>query len=496
MIQVAPNRSQNGLIALAVLGILGIVFLATYKPRPAEPASTAGPSPVADATSSPSPAPSTTRAFLPSPTPRITPTPTLGPCVLPDSLSRGGDTAATPKVEGRAGSILFASPVYRPSSGAAVAADDPLADWEMGLWSVPAPDSSPRLVLSAGKGMVIPLALSSNGRTAAVWWWPERRGAGQVRCASGIYALNLSGPGSKLILAGDWTVTDEEAEQGADWNWGDPTDHRSNALRFQLPRASLSADGSHLAIADRDTIDVYDVAFPERPIRHVGTCPQWAWAPAETRFVAGCEGMTSAWLVAPTCCDGLLGQRNIPIPGPPLPNGFFEDWEQGSSRAIGFTANGDIRVARIYGFATGCEGPDECHIPPPAWAVTTIDHATQEAVHAFHETTYLFDYDSRLSADASWLYGLSYGDDQYDGISIEFDSAAVRRLPLLGSVAGAAPDGSALYGVAEDEAPSVVLRSLTPSAATDLVTISWPDSAVVHTSRIPVLGLFVGAALP
>jgi hypothetical protein len=335
--------------------------------------------------------------------------------------------------------------------------------------------------------MVIPLAISPSGDLAAVWWWPERRGVAEVGCRQGIYVVSTTGAGSRLVASGDWRVSEDE-----DSTWSDPTDHRSSSLRFRLPKASFSPVGDHLAIVDGDVIDVYMGAFLDHPLHHVGACPQWAWAAAEARFVAGCEDMTSAWMVEGVCCDGGLGARSLPIPAPPLPDDFFDGWEQASGRAIGFTDEGDLRITRIYGFGTGCEG-SPCNIPSPAWAVTTIDRETHKAVHAVHETDILFDGEARLSADASWLYGVFYGALDAVGMTIEIDTGVIRTVPLLGNVSGAAPDGSTMFGWVDDESPNMVVHALTPRSMTDLATIRWPSPAVTHTNWIPVIGLWVAA---
>lgn len=492
MIQVAPNRSQTGLVALAVLGVAIVLVVATYKPLPADPAASADASQVAAATS---PAPSsrpTTRPTAAIP-PRTTPTPTRGPCELPASLPVDALSEAAPKVEGGAGSILFASPVYLTGGATPIVADDPTRAWEMGLWFVPAPGAAPRLVTAAGPGMVIPLAIAPSGKVAAVWWWPERRGASEAPCEQGIYAVNLTVPGSWLVARGDWTFEGNPDGTAGDPTWEDPTQSRYSPLQFLLPKASFSADGDLLAVVDGNVIDVYRTAFPAESVRHVGSCPRWGWATGSTRFVAGCEHMTSAWLVYLVCCDAGLETRSIPILAPPITAQVGADWEVESNRAIGFTGEGDIRIARTYGFATGCEGPDPCHIPPPSWAVTTIDWDTRTAVHGGAEVDFLFDVDTRLSADASWLYGTVYGDDPQHSVTVDLATGVVRRIGQIGAFAGASADGSTLYGVPVLDSPNLIIRAASVRSTKDVVTISWPDGAVARFAGIYVVGLWVGS---
>lgn len=490
MIQVAPNRSQNDLIALAVLGIVGVLFLATYRPLPAEPVSTADASQAAVTSGSEIPGPSPTRPLLPNPTPRVTPRPTQAPCVLPESLPSSGVTAAIPKIEGKVGSILFASPTYLTGAPSPIAADTSGFGWNMGLWFVPRPGAAPTLVLSAGPGMVYPLALSPNGRMAAVWWWPERRGATEAPCEQGIYTIDLAQPTeSRLVERGDWA--ERASDEGSERSWLDTSPHFSGPLEFSFPDVRFSADGSYVAVAEGDRIVIHNSMFPADMTSHVGVCPTWSWGPTDDRFVAGCEDMTSAWTVKVTCCDAGLDTRSLPIPSPP-PARFSDDWEVDSNRAIGFTKDGDIRVARAYGFATGCEGEGECHIPPPAWSTTTIDWDTGSAVHEGDEVTFLFDTETRLSAAAGWFYGTSY-DESFGAVTVEFSTGTVRHLPPLGIYAGSAADGSAIYGLVNPDRGPWVIQSLSVRSMVEAATIRWPDGAVAQTEQIPVLGLWVGA---
>lgn len=491
MIQVAPNRSQNGLIALAVLGVVVVLLVATYKPLPVEPAAS-GDASQAVAATSPAPSAPTTPRPTTTPTARVTPMPTQGACDLPASLPTDAISGAAPKVEGGAGSILFASPTYLTGGATPIVADDPSRAWETGLWFVPGPGAAPNLITAAGPGMVIPLALAPTGKVAAVWWWPERRGDSDVPCEQGIYAINLTGPGSWLVARGDWTFQENPDGSAEDPTWEDPTQNRSLPLRFRPPEASFSADGDLLALADGDVIEVYRTAFPAESVRHVGSCPTWGWAAGSTRFVAGCEDMTSAWLVYLVCCDAGLETRSIPIPKPPIDTSFGADWELRTNRAIGITRDGDIRIARTYGFATGCEGPDPCHIPPPAWAVTTIDWDTGSAVHGGADVDFLFDDAARLSADSSWLYGTVYGDDPQHSVTVDLSTGVVRRIGQIGTYVGATADGSTLYGVPDLDSPNLVVRAASVRSTTDVVTISWPDGAVAQSEGIYVVGLWVG----
>ncbi|HJP89251.1 MAG TPA: hypothetical protein VJ850_09480 [Candidatus Limnocylindrales bacterium] len=494
MIQVAPNRSQNGLIALAVLGIVGVLFLATYKPVPSEPVSTAGPSAIAVAPSAgTSLAPSTTSTPRPTTRPSAAPTPraTQGPCGLPFALPTDPTSAAIPKVAGRVGSVLFASPVYVTGGAAPIPADNPVLDWNMGLWFIPAPGAEPNLITAGGPGMVIPLALSPDGTEAAVWWWPERRGYSEVRCQQGIYTLDLTdNAASRLVVAGDWSIG-IQGEDAVGASWADPTQTNDRPLAFDIPKASFSFDGSLLAVQDGDTIDVYRSRAPgDFHAEHVGACPQTGWSPNENQFVAGCDDMTTAWEVYLVCCDAGMETRSVAIPKPPSDT-FLPGWEN-QNRAIGFTRNGDIRIFRTYGFATGCETED-CTIPPFAWAATTLDPDTGQATHTGHAWEVLVDSEPRLSADASWFYGY-LATDPPPSVTLDIGTGAIIHVGTRGTAAGASLDGRTMYGWRFNSSGQAVIRAATRSGTTAPLTIGWPDGTQTQTNAILVLGVWVGAA--
>jgi hypothetical protein len=182
------------------------------------------------------------------------PTQQTASCDLPERLPSPSASDAAPEVSGE-GTLLFTSALYRRSGGGVVVLrDDPFGDWAMGLWFRPAGDSTPRLLTSTERGMVIPLALSSDTDQAVVWWLPARNPSGERSCPSGIYLLSMAHQDSRLLVTGDWTVdTDEDVP----YTWQDPA---APFLRraYRIPEAGFSDDGTLVALVDRDRIGIYE----------------------------------------------------------------------------------------------------------------------------------------------------------------------------------------------------------------------------------------------
>ena len=462
---IAPfARSRAALIGAAALIVAAFIVGLGLGTRPAAVTAlaTASPSAIAtDPTLAPDPTP--TRTPRPTATPAPTPTPPP-PCDLPDRLPPPGDTAAAPIVDGPPVSALFTAPLYRRNQAGELVARDNLAeDWADGLWYVP-PRADLRLLTSNEVGLMRVLAMSPDGRTAAIWWLPARRAFGDQACLAGIYVVSLPDGDSSALLFGDWSSTSDEEAQSID---------------YRPPAVAFSANGEHVALVEPTSITILTPAADRAPIVHAGMCPRWAWSATGATFVAGCDDMTSAWVVGP---DG--DQQSVAIPYPPAAREYFDDPEDG--RDIGLTSDGRIRVVRFHGFATGCES-ENCTLPAVGYSMTTINPATGDAVHRTHELEHIYasisDRGSWLAADASWVYSPTETSRSY---VIDFESARIRRGPILGDVIGASPDGTLLYGIERSAGLRMTVVALDAAGDThDLLAVSHPADAVVWSNRPP-----------
>ena len=345
--------------------------------------------------------------------------------------------------------MLFTSYLYERVRGDSLAITG-----GVGLWHVKAGTETARLLLDATDGMVLPLAISPNGDKAVVWWLPERRDEAEPPCDDGIYRLSLADGSSRLLASGDWSQSDEN----------DP------------PTAAFSANGRFLSLVDSTGIRLYK-SGGRLQRQHDGPCHDWAWAPSGAVFVAGCEDMTSAWLVR---AGGGYAPESYALP---LPKDLdLPSWWQGPGRMIGLTRDRDIRVVRFYGFATGCESPG-CVIPPPAWAATTLDPATRNQTLETKIVDFIV-WDARLSPDATWVY------DRYPGNGarvVNVESGEVIRVRSLGTPVGGSINRSLLFGSRLDRASrSVLVSSLDRTGTTrEVATITWPE--LEHPTEYPVI---------
>jgi hypothetical protein len=139
--------------------------------------------------------------------------------------------------------------------------------------------------------------------------------------------------------------------------------------------------------------------------------------------------MTSAWYV--NMDEGESPERfALPLPEG---EGLTSGWEQERAATIGITRDGRVRLARFYGFATGCETRD-CSIPSPAWSLTTIDPVTLGTASQSSEVGFLVDadssyWDTRLSPDATWIYARLYEPDGASAIRI--GTGEIRAAPRI-----------------------------------------------------------------
>jgi hypothetical protein len=478
-------RMRAGVVAVIGLAI-GLPVLAIAW-RPAALLSTPSPGPSSGVAAAGSAVPSDS----PSPRPTIAPDASVGPigvtCDLPEALPLPSLQDVTPRVSTQR-TLLFASPLYRRDGDTIVVArDDPEGDWAMGLWLV-SPGAQPRLVLEPGAGMALPLALSADGLSAAIWWLPARRNADEEPCAAGVYRLSIASGRADLLTTID-QVYQEGDERPYDASlWTDPTSGVGQQLTYEPPRASFSADSAHLAIIERDRIRIFDREPGTLPAEHAGGCPISAWSPAGATFVAGCEDGTSAWYAR-------LGEGFAPTSiALPLPHGASggPDWEAGDGRAIGLTTDGRIRVARFYGFATGCEGPEACHIPPLGYSITTIVPATLETVDRvglveFLAGSYEPGGSTRFAVGATWLYvSADDGARTLDG-----GSGRISIAKPIGIGVGLAADGSAVFGTSIDvpRARVVVHGVHALGVRTAEALLSWPLGAATTAPVIEVLWL-------
>ena len=487
MIQVAPNRSQNGLIALAVVGIALVVVLATYRPLPAEPAATAGASPIAVATSSASPP---TPTVAPTRTPSRTPLPTItgDSCRLPASLPQpgaAGTPVAAPRVVGTR-QTLFAAPLYARGPLGFVPMDDLYHIWEMGLWLSEPSSNDARLLLTPIAGAVLPLAVSPDGTQAAIWWLPQRRQRSAATCESAIYVYSLRDGSSRILVRGDWTTANSDEDSGNVTGifWQDPPYDESSSRQYSIPHVSWSPDGKVIAIVEGGAVWFLRGDGPY-PYRHEGTCTDWAWAPSGATFVAGCDRMTSAWFVN-------VGEGDAPDSyALPLPahEGWAGDWQRDELATIGIDSDGRIVVARFFGIATGCESPD-CTIPDPGVSVTTIARGTGQASHQVKVLPFIPPYDgdgTHMPAGATWVH--SAGEEGVAGQILDIATLDLRDAEGLGEYVGEAADGSMLYGAEGDQDfGGVVLFAIDATGRrTQLATVSHPDGAA---STYPVFDLY------
>jgi len=489
-------RTRAGVLFVLMLAVALPVMGIAFRPTAAPPSPSASPASTGQlALGSATPAASgvgVTLLATPGPTARAA-------CELPASLPAAPAPIATPIVGPRAVAMLFTSYLYdRLTDGPLIARDSTtrrsVATWAVGLWFAAPGNAPPRLLAAPEGGVVLPLALSPAGDQAVVWWLPERRGRDEPTCESGIYAMATDGSESHLLVRGDWSVTSVDPPTTPTWT--DPDEGRFGGPRsYILPKVSFSANEKLVAIATDLDIKVVQVDEPGVTLEHVGSCPQSHWAATGATFVAGCEGMTSAWLVDAN--DG-ISNRNLALPQPDLavavPNSE-------SARAIGFDRVGRIVVVRFYGLAIGCEA-DPCRIPPRGYTFSTIDPKTGRMSSRGAVADFLVgssgDESAWLASNAAWVYALvdsrAVGDSPTSRV-IDFATGTVRTGIWLGALVGSSADGRLLYGMYQDVTTRrVVVQSLDATGSTrDVVAITSAPALAAHAD-LDVWGLVV--ALP
>ena len=481
-------RTRAGIVAVIALAI-GLPLLAIVG-RPGGPApSPSGlpaPTGVAIVDASMSAAPSS----RPIGTPVVSPTPSptaLADCEPPPSLPVAPVPVATPIVTQGSVAMAFTSFLYeRYPDGSLLRRDvtgRTLAPWAIGLWLIPAGSATPRLLAATEDGVVLPLGLSGAGDRLAVWWLPARRGAGEATCLSGIYEVASDGSESHLLVQGDWTVDpNPDAAPPVVPTWTDPDQARLGGPRsYLLPRVSFSADGRFVALAADTDIRVLGVDEPQVMQEHVGSCPRTAWAPTGATFVAGCEQMTSAWLVR--AGDGFT-QQSIALPVPDLgiaPHG----WEWVPADTIGLDGRNRVVVARFYGFATGCETPG-CTIPSPAYSFTTIDPATGHlSSHGAKIPFIVTEPGTSLVSNASWVYAPVDVGQGPAGRTISATTGDIAKTSSLGTIVGASLDGQFLFGAMVDPDRMSVSSLVAAGSMHRVASVTWPD-ALISSSIDPV----------
>ena len=483
--QLSPSRTAAAGVAVFALALVLIAILSRPGPTPPEPTAAAQASTLPSITASATAAPTATAPATPRPSLKPAFSPCDAPTTLPPidvaTLTAGG----SPAVNATDVSMVFASFLYRGGLGGSVVRDDPHGDWAMGLW-LARPGGDVRLLAAPEGGMVVPLALSPDGGTAAVWWIEERRTMSEPACDGGIYLLSTVTGESRRMAHGDWTVDPSEADQAT---WVDPEPALGASRAYRLPHVSFSSDGADVALIDGLTITINDIGLAGVPQVHQGACPVWAWSPSGAVFVGGCEDMTSAWVVDRD--EGVVD--SYPIPRPPA---RLDGWESFQGSNIGVTAGGAVRVVRFFGFPTGCETPD-CVIPSPAYGVTTIDRPSGAASFRSVDVPFIVNvsfegHPTRLAADGSWVYAELYSGGAR---TIRLSSGGISSAKRIGRSVGSALDGSALYGSRIDEAAyRVVVWSVDRfGTRREVGSISWPESTVFGNVVISVVGLIAVA---
>lgn len=498
MMRLSPTSTRPSLLAFAAVALVALLTGLALGSRPttsvvtgtAVPSGSAAPLPSTAATPTPTP------TLTPTPS-RATPAPTQSTCNLPPQLPLLQDASVTPAIDVGDLAVVFASHLYAATPGGPAVRDQPDDQWAMGLWIVAPGSNQARLLPAPANGMVLPLALSPTGDHAAIWWMPQRRGLGETSCEGGIYILTIATGRTDLVARGYWTVEPDGEGSVDTWDWRDPHTGASDPRSYDLPEAAFSSDGRYLALADGNEIAVYAPGAARPTARHSGDCTEWAWSPVGSILVAGCESMTTAWHV-----DVGEGLAEVRVALPPSPFAVqHPGWEESHGQSIGLTRDGRILVARFYGYPTGCEDPD-CVIPPTAYGVTTIDPTTGAATHRTTEIDFIVTYENDdstwLSADASWVYAI-LADERGAAVARIRTGALpiptrLRTVPL-GTVAGASPDGSTLYGWRADEDVVVVVLDST-GRGRDVGVIGHPNGVISEEPLIATFGLLVAAPSP
>ena len=454
---------QTAVATILVIAVAVVVVLATSDLGPTAVMAT----PTPGAASTPLPrAGSTQGAASPVATGA-----TSDACVLPAALPTPEPPDAAPVVSTSTAALVFSSYLLARDANGIVARDQTKGSWAVGLWFVAKGTSEARLLAAPEGGMVLPLAIAPEGDVVAAWWLPEHRGADQQACTSGIYLVPVDGGTSALVASGDWSVDPDGTDEAT---WTDPTFEAGAPRSFRLPDASFSADGQFLVLHEKDGITIHDRTGAQLGSR-TGACPAVNWSATGARFVAGCDEFGTAWLFDATA----RARQELPIPLPPESK-VKSGWEWAGARSIAWLDAERIETVRFYGYPTGCEVPG-CTIPPPAYAVTTVDTATGAGKSIADELAFMAD-TSRLSPDGGWVYAQTW--DQ-PGWTMELPFGALAQVKRPGSITNGAADGSMLFSTRVLSDDSVRVFSIDPAGATHAVaTIAWPAGT---TRRYPVI---------
>jgi hypothetical protein len=461
------------LVTVPTIALVAVLIGMSLRPEANAPGPT-GPlaSDIAHATARPTPSPAIVRPPGPNEYPDR--------CILPEALPRAAEPVAAPAVETEGVAMLFASYMYeRTSSGTIAALDGGVFAAEFGLWFVPEGSDTARLLLESENGAMTPLALSSAGDVAVVWWLPLRGDGSADDCLGGVYLFWLESGESRLLVRGDWT----RGGPGPDAVM--PYDLVGRD--YVMPGAMFSRDGRFVALADDSNISIFRVADGKVLARHVGACDSWAWSTARATFVAGCEGLTSAWVADLPRDDSWSVALPSPVEDPVAAE------ELAGLGTIGFTSDGRIRVVRFYAYPPGCDGG--CQPPPPQYAVTTIDAGTTVARSRVVRTSFYAGDHAWLAPDASWVYAAGYPWESGPHV-VRIGSGEVVGVRRLGHVVGSSPANERLFGRRSEEGSRrVLVMALSATGPTTQVgSIGWADGAELSRGEeIPVLGLVVVA---
>jgi len=471
MSRLPMTPAQKAIAAFVVLAVAVVVVVAGYWLGQTAPTLTP--------TTSPTAHPVSPGASQVSPTATPAPSaPVTGEaCQPPDVLPAPETPVAAPTVSTATAALAFTSYLYRRDGGSLVARDvEGGGDWAVGLWYVAQGRAEARLLAAPETGMVLPLAISPAGDLVAAWWLPERRAPQDPACTSGIYLVPVDGGPSVLVASGDWSVSDESE---TDVTWTDRTVGPGTPRAFRLPTASFSADGEFLQVHEPDRITVHDRTGAQIGSRE-GACPAVNWSATGALFAAGCDELATAWLFD----AGARSGRELAIPVPPKKMAD-PGWEWAPARSIAWPSPGKLVTVRFYGYPTGCEVPG-CTIPPPAYAVTTINTATGAGKSISDQLAFEAE-SSRLSPDGTWAFGQTR--DQ-PGWMMQVPFGALAQIKRPGDIIGSAGDGSVLFSSRPLSDDSVRVFSIDPTGATrPVATLSWPGGAKTSNPVIWLGGL-------
>ena len=481
------------LVTVPTVALIALLIGVSLRPA-ADGSGPTGPlaSPIAQATAGPTPFPSPLRPPGPNEYPEDFQD---GPCTLPDALPQPGDPVGAPVVHADGVAMLFGSHLYvRKENGRLHAQDSTFTGFEVGLWFAPAGTRGPaRLVAETKIGAVIPLAMSPAADMAAVWWLPDRRENRDDDCIGGIYLVSLASGESRLLASGEWWVGGADAPEGN----VNVSAHVAGRPHI-LPATSFSSDGRFVALVEASKITIHDVALGRVRASHVGTCDASAWSSTGATFVAGCEDMTSAWVVQPRR-DRSDRERSVPLPSPVEPSSRRALEELPGTATIGVTRRGDIRVVRFYGHPPGCDSPG-CAGPGPAYTVTTVDLETAVSSSTVTETEFFIGATATLFPESRSVYVGGYQEPTAWNAGprsaviriADGDAAVVRR---FGRLIGTPPGATALFGRRVDRAAEqVIATTLSRTGIVRVIgTIEWAADVQLPRSAyvIPVWGLVV-----